>query len=327
MFEHIDESRFAGKPVGVIYGGTSMERSISLKTGRALAQALRQSGFDVHEYDLPEDLPRFVTAPPAAVLIGLHGGQGEDGTIQGFLETLQIPYTGSGVRASAFAMDKAAAKAVMARDGVRLARGLLLDRGMLGERFAEVLADAGLGLPLVLKPNDSGSSVGVFLCRTPEALEEAREASLGAVLRGESGKILCEELIEGGEFSVGFFNDQCLGSIQIEPALEFYDFHAKYEANTTRYTFVEDPALGRALEQYARAAWRSLGCRGVGRVDVMGQLGPEGFVGAVLEVNTVPGMTATSIIPKLALRHGLSFERLASLMLSSATLEHGQETL
>lgn len=326
MFDHINEQRFEGKAVGVIYGGTSAERTISLKTGRALALALRHSGYDVHEYDLPEDMPRFLSAPPAAVLLGLHGGQGEDGTIQGFLETLQIPYTGSGVRASALAMDKAAAKAVMREAGVALARSVVLSAATLRDGFGAALEAAGLSLPLVLKPNDSGSSCGVFLCRTAEALEEARVSSLALLDRGEAGKILCESLIEGHEFSVGFFEDQCLGAIQIAPLEEFYDFHAKYEAKTTQYTFVEEPALSNALEQMARAAWRALGCRGVGRVDVMGRVGEGGFEGAVLEVNTIPGMTATSIIPKLAARHGLSFERLASLMLSAATLEQGQHT-
>jgi D-alanine-D-alanine ligase len=327
MFAHIDEARFVGKSVGVVYGGTSAERSISLKTGRALAQALRTSGLDVHEYDLPEDLPRFLTNPPAAVLLGMHGGQGEDGTIQGFLETLQIPYTGSGVRASALAMDKAAAKAVMREAGVQLARGVLLDRAALEGHFAQVLSEAGLSLPLVLKPNDSGSSCGVYVCRTEAELEEARAVSLASVLRGESGRILCESMIEGAEFSVGFFGDQCLGAIEITPAEKFYDFHAKYEAKTTNYTFVEDPVVGRVLERVARGAWRALGCRGVGRVDVMGRVVDGALVGGVLEVNTIPGMTATSIIPKLAARHGISFERLALLMLSAAQLEHGQQPL
>lgn len=318
MFEHVDTQRFVGQRVGVLFGGSGPERPISLKTGRALAGALRDAGHDVIEYDLPAALPDLVSSPPAAVLLGLHG-DGEDGTVQGLLEVLGVPYTGSGVLASALSMDKARAKAVMDRAGVPLADGFEIP----GAKFCDLaLSQALEGCAwardgYILKPTDGGSSVGVYLVKD-EATRAAGVAGLQELIDAHMiTGVVVERLLSGPEYSVGFFGDVCLGAIHITPAQEFYDFHAKYESQETSYAVVEDLALARRLEDVAGQAWRALGCRGVGRVDVMA----DGEALFVLEANTIPGMTATSLVPKLAAGHGIDFARFADLMLSSATTD------
>lgn len=322
MLEYIDCTRFSGQSVGVVYGGRGSERAISLITGAALAGALRDAGHEVTEYDLPEDLAALVEDMPAAVLLGMHG-DGEDGTVQGLLELLRIPYTGSGVLTSALAMDKARAKDVMRAAGVPLAPGISLDPADLhDEVFARKLK--GPIAPwhtYVLKPNDAGSSVGVHILTHEDdpapALAKLREL----ISSGLASSVIAECFMSGPEFSVGFFDETCLGTLQITPAQGFYDFHAKYEAKTTAYASLEDAQLRERVERVALSAWRALGCRGVGRVDVMGKTRAcEQIV--VLEINTIPGMTATSLVPKLALKHGIDFTRFADLMLCGATTDH-----
>lgn len=321
MFEDIDRTRFAGEAVGVLYGGRGSERAISLKTGMALANALRDAGHEVTEYDLPEDLGALVEDMPSAVLLGMHG-DGEDGTVQGLLEVLRIPYSGSGVLASALAMDKHRAKVVMKDAGVSLAKGGSLQRHELTPKgYADALERIGLAdQKLVLKPNDSGSSVGVHILEAGQD-PAAALADLAALIDdGKATSVVAEAFMAGPEFSVGFFGQTCLGAIQITPADGFYDYHAKYESNATTYIKVEDEELAQRIQEIAARAWRALGCRGVGRVDVMAASDALDAL-IVLEVNTIPGMTATSLVPKLAASHGISFAEFADLMLSSASTD------
>ncbi|MEM1348426.1 MAG: D-alanine--D-alanine ligase [Myxococcota bacterium] len=322
MLEHIDRTRFVGRPVGVILGGDSPERPVSLETGDALASALEAMGWDVTRYDFPEDMQRFIADPPAAAVLGLHGGAGEDGTVQGFLNLVGVTYTGSGVLASAVASDKVCAKAVMRQAQVPLAAEVVLSHDQLNRPgILAAIEDAGWAQsPVVFKPSDAGSSIGVFVLHDPDDLEQALTQARRLLAAGDVTRFMLEEFLAGPEYSVGFFGDACLGSIQITPAAGFYDFHAKYEARDTVYTPVEDEQLARRIEDAAKAAWRALGGRSVGRVDVMGRDAESARV-AVLEANTVPGMTATSLVPKLAQRHGISFEALVELMLSSATTD------
>lgn len=315
----LDDKRFDHQVVGVIYGGQSAEREISLKTGRALAQALREAGLEVTEYDWPQDMMSFVQQPPKAALLAMHSGVGEDGTLQGFLEIMGVPYTGSGVLATALAMDKSRAKAVMAAHGVELAQGAFLGEGTLSlDDVLAKLAEAKVEYPFVFKPNDSGSSCGVHICKGQPDLIAALEDLAGLQAQGQASGALVERVLSGPEYSVGFFGAQCLGAIKITPAdSTFYDYHAKYQTQTTRYEDV-DGELAQRLEVIAVKAWAALGCRGVGRVDVMGDV--DGSL-CVLEVNTIPGMTATSLVPKLATRHGLSFPQFAARMICSATTD------
>ena len=321
MLEHIDRTRFAGESVGVLYGGRGSERAISLKTGTALANALRDAGHEVTEYDMPEDLGALVEDMPSAVLLGMHG-DGEDGTGQGLLEVLRIPYSGSGVLASALAMDKHRAKVVMKDAGVALAPGCALSRKELEPTaYAAALERCDLvGKKHVLKPNDSGSSVGVHILEAGADASAALADIAGLIDDGKATSAVLEAFLEGPEYSVGFFGDTCLGVINITPAQGFYDYHAKYESDQTSYVRVEDKDLAGRIETLALQAWRALGCRGVGRVDVMGVDAASEHL-AVLEVNTIPGMTATSLVPKLAASHGISFADFADLMLCSASTD------
>lgn len=313
MLSHVDLSPFKGKRVGVLLGGDTDERDVSLNTGRAFVNALKASGYDVAQYDLPADLSRLMDERPAAVIIGLHGGSGENGEIQGFLQMLGIPYTGSGVMASAIAMDKARTKALLRAQGVPTPTGTYLGA-------AEFDADAGqdylrtVALPCVVKVNDAGSSVGVYLCDDPDSFVAACKSVAVHLTEEPTSGVLFEDVVRGPEYSVGFFDDVFMGAIKISPAAQFYDYEAKYESDTTEYDFVEDAGLLVKLETLGRATYRALGCRGVARVDLIGN--SEEL--CVLEVNTIPGMTATSLIPKMASRHGIEFNRFTEMMLACA---------
>jgi D-alanine-D-alanine ligase len=309
MLNHVETGKFRGRPVGVVLGGDSDEREVSLSTGRALTGALKSLGYDVTVYDVPRDIDRLVADRPAAVLLGLHGGSGENGTFQGFLEALGIPYSGSGVLASALAMDKARAKAILRTADVPTPNSLFVDD--VASADAEAIG-ATLGWPLVAKVNDGGSSVGVFLCH-----DEAELASALDALSATSG-VLLEQYIEGEEFTVGFFDHVCLGVIRVDAANEFYDFDAKYDSDQTEYHPVEpEHPLFDRLVSLAETTYETLGCRGVARVDVIAR-DRELFV---LEANTIPGMTATSLIPKMARRLGIEFDVFVERMLDAATTD------
>ena len=324
MFDDLHMTRFRNQPVGIATGGTSQEREISLKTGRAFEEALKAKGYDVTVYDVATDLAQIAADQPAAVLLGIHGGLGEGGALQGFLECLGIPYTGSGVLASALAMDKGRAREICAGRGVPVASGRLVDPGELSDPASlaeEFLADPGL--PFVAKLNDSGSSFGVYICESEDDVEQTFEALAEDVGDRSSSGVLVEAFVEGPEYTVGFFDDECLGVIEVVPGEGFYDFEAKYESGDTEYRPVSDPAICEPLEEWSRLALDALGCRGVTRVDFKGRPDREGRA-VMLEVNTIPGMTATSLVPKLAAAKGVPFQEFVEAMLVSATSDAGQ---
>lgn len=325
MLDEIDTSRFEGRRVGVAYGGRSPERPVSLETGEALAEALRAQGYDVEEYDFPDALDRVVENPPAAVLLAFHGGAGENGTIQGFFETLGVPYTGSGVLASALALDKARSKALFREAGMMTPAS-----GRLSPDEAADIDEGGvenwmrrndLEPPVVVKPTDGGSSQGVAICQTLTDATSAVQAAGREGTHSPSSGVLVEDFVDGEEYTVGFFGSECLGSLQVIPGEEFYDYQAKYESNETRYEIVEKPSLSQRLEAAGRLACETLGCRGVARVDFIAHDDRGDQVLYALEVNTIPGMTATSLVPKLAKHRGVSFEEFAELMISAATCD------
>ncbi|TXD39858.1 D-alanine--D-alanine ligase [Lujinxingia vulgaris] len=323
MFSELATTTFRGKPVGVITGGDTPEREVSLKTGAAFENALRARGYDVTVYDLATDVARLVADAPAAVIIGSHGGLGENGALQGLLECVGIPYTGSGVLASALAMDKARARELAADVGVPVARGVALRLSDVAESDDEAIVarilDAGVQLPMVVKLNDAGSSFGVAICTTSEEAHAAIRELRAHLSDDPASALLIEDYIEGPEYTVGFFGDTCLGAIQITAAQGFYDYEAKYQSQQTRYDALEEGALHARLEELGRLAYNALGCRGVARVDFKGDVTTE--QGRFLEVNTIPGMTATSLVPKMAVARGVPFEELVELMLSGARLD------
>lgn len=331
LYASIQKDARRGQRVGVVTGGQSSERAISLRTGEGFVGALKKLGYEPLVYDMPADLGKLVADRPDALLLGLHGGAGENGVLQGFLETLGVAYTGSGVLASALAMDKGHAKAVLNHAGVPTPSGLRL-AGFGDFDFEAVNADLdalGLELPLVVKPNDEGSSVGVYLCKEETDFAVALDTLWDREVGEGTPAILVEQFLNGPEYTVGFFDDICLGSIEVRPEDGFYDYRAKYESEKTRYQAVEDEELKFRLETIGRHAYKALGCRGVARVDIKAHL-PKGSSDAqgqdagaqmqlyVLEINTIPGMTATSLIPKLAASHGIAFEDFTELMLAAS---------
>lgn len=296
--------------VAVLFGGKSAEREISLKSGTAVLNALRARAVDAHAFD-PRDkgLEHLLSEKFDRVFIALHGRYGEDGTVQGALELMGIPYTGSGVLGSALAMDKLRSKLVWEAAGIGSAAYAHCEAGTPPD-FEKILAR--LGLPLMVKPVHEGSSIGMS------------KVTAGAELPGAyrlaakyDSQILIEEFVEGMELTAGVLGDEALPLIRLETPRVFYDYQAKYFADDTRYLCPcgLPPEQERAIRAEALEAFRVLGCRGWGRVDLM--LGKEGKR-YYLEVNTAPGMTDHSLVPMAARARGMSFEDLVLRILELA---------
>ncbi|MCO6517481.1 MULTISPECIES: D-alanine--D-alanine ligase [Snodgrassella] len=296
--------------VAVLMGGFSSEREVSLASGAAILTALQSRGIDAQAFDPSErPLSELVSSGFTRAFNILHGSYGEDGIVQGALEALGIPYTGCGVAASALGMDKFRSRLVWQGVGLPCVPFIVLRDD---SDFAAV--EKELGLPLFVKPAAEGSSVGVIKIRQTGELAQVYQQ-----LKQYHGEILAERAIEGGEYTCGILGEQVLPSIRIVPATEFYDYEAKYHRDDTKYLCPAD--LAAPDEQYMRdltaRAFKALGGRGWGRVDFLRDV--DGTI-YILEVNTVPGMTAHSLVPKAAREIGLSFEDLCVEILSHATL-------
>ena len=298
--------------VAVLLGGVSSEREVSLRSGAAVAAALRRLGHAVTEIDAGPDLAeRLAEVRPEAVFIALHGRFGEDGCVQGLLELLGLPYTGSGVLASALAMDKVLAKRLFRAAGLPVPPGV---DGLATELVRRPLESLGLSLPVVVKPRSEGSSVGVSIVRDPAALAGALAA---AAVHGPH--VLLERYVAGREVHVAVLDGRPLGTIEVVPSAEFYDYAAKYQRQDTQYICPArlSPAAEAAALDVAARAHQALGCRGVTRADLIVTPAGEPYL---LEVNTLPGMTATSLVPKIACGLGMSFEDLCATLLAGARL-------
>lgn len=293
--------------VGVLLGGRSAEREISLLSGNAVLAALRRSGVDAHPFDPGRrGLDELIAERFDRVFIALHGRYGEDGTIQGALELLGIPYTGSGVMASALAMDKWRSKLLWLAAGVPTPEHRLLEPGSDLDRVAREL-----GLPLFVKPAREGSSIGVSKVKSVAELAAAyKEAAKYDSL------VLAEAFIDGAEVQFPVIGDRVLPSIRIETPHEFYDYDAKYFADDTRYLCPGLPeAQERELAQLVLRAFRVLGCSGWGRVDLLLDRAGRPYF---LEANTSPGMTDHSLVPMAARQNGQAFEDLVLEILDGA---------
>lgn len=307
-----EKGRFRGKTVGVFLGGESSEREVSLRTGAAAVGALRRRGYAVKEIDVRGDWLAAVRGAAVDVaFIALHGRFGEDGCIQGAFELARVPYTGSGVAASALSMSKVLAKRVAAAAGVPCAADAVYE-----DVDPEAPPPPGLGFPLVVKPDREGSTVGVSIVRSPEewgaAMAEARRFD---------ARVLVEAYVPGREITVGIVNGRVLPAIEIVPksGSGFYDYQSKYTAGQTEYVIpvpMDREVLARASE-YTRRAASALQLRGAARLDY--RVDPAGSL-FFLEANTIPGMTETSLLPKAARFDGLSFEDLVEEILDDAGL-------
>ncbi len=298
--------------VAVLFGGTSAEREVSLKSGAAVLAALQSAGVDAHAFD-PADRPLEDLKREGfeRVFIALHGRGGEDGSVQGALDLLGIPYTGSGILASALAMDKWRTKLVWQAAGLPVADFVILD-----EDSDFVAVEQQLGLPLFVKPANEGSSIGISKVKTPGGLKAAyvEAAKYDSI-------VMAERFLAGGEFTVGILgtgkNAKALPPIRIVPTTDFYDFEAKYLRDDTEYRIPSGLPVGeeKAMQDMALRAYAVIGGRGWSRIDVMLDASGKQYC---LEANTAPGMTDHSLVPMAAKAAGIPFPQLVVRLLEDA---------
>jgi D-alanine-D-alanine ligase len=327
--------------VAVLMGGRSSEREVSFSTGRGIAQSLRNLGHDVTSIDAadgrelpagqegtgartleavralpPEEMLTALQAPAVraaeVVFIALHGTWGEDGSVQAALELAGKTYTGSGVLASALAMDKAMSKRVFEREALPTPHWMLLEAGVPGSALDVSLLG---GYPLVVKPNAEGSTIGLSIVRHPSELQPAI-----AKAAEHDPQVLVEQYVEGRELTVAVIGEVAYPIVEIEPKSGFYDYTAKYTKGMSVYTCpaVLDKELARHVRELAVEAAQVLGCRGVARVDFRLSEDDEP---TILEVNTLPGMTPTSLVPMAAAAKGMSYDQLVARILDLAVAD------
>ena len=298
--------------IGVLMGGSSSEREVSLRSGRAALKAFTELGLDATGIDADTKLPEnLVSAGVERAFIALHGPLGEDGAVQGLLEVMGIPYTGSGVLSSALCMDKEVSKAVMRSCGIRTP-----DYTVLSSPGEKISIPASMRLPYVVKPASEGSTIGIRLVSKKKELEGALKEAFKY-----SDKVLIESFIEGREITVSVLNGVTLPVVEIKVREGlFYDYDSKYTPG--RVDFETPASIGDTLTKKAEVAalkaYKRLGCRGAARVDMI--IAKSGAV-EVLEINTVPGMTETSLLPMAARASGLDYNKLVKVMIEGAALD------
>lgn len=302
------------KRVGVLMGGISHERDVSLKTGRAILNALRESGYNAIGIEVSFDIvKRLLEEGIDVAFIALHGRWGEDGTVQGLLELLRIPYTASGVLASALAMNKIKAKEIFTYHGIPTPEFVTPQE--------DELEELPFPPPWVVKPASEGSTIGVSIIEEKKGLKEALRRA-----KRYDHQVFIERFIAGKELTVGILRSEPLPVVEIAPKGGFYDYHAKYTPGMTEYILparISEQERGKA-QRLSLKAYQVLGCSGCARVDLLLGEGGEIFV---TEVNTLPGMTETSLVPKAAAYDGISFPELVEIILEEASLkiEGGEE--
>ncbi len=291
--------------IAVVMGGTSHEAEISLRSGAAIAEALREAGCEVVEVKLKQDSIEMLPRDVEAVFIALHGGYGERGGIQADLDAIKMPYTGPGATASTLCMDKEATKQILRKAGIPVAEGCLVTMDAIHQCCP-------IALPVVVKPPRDGSSVGLSKVERPEDWAEAVRL---ACAQDEHGEALVETYIPGKEWGVSVINGQALPVIEIQTPNNWYDFQAKYTTRGSHHLFPESSPLTELVQALAVQAVEATGCRGAVRVDF--RVTPEGKP-FVLEINTVPGCTATSLLPEAARFAGISFSELCKDLIAQA---------
>lgn len=320
------------KRIGVLAGGTSAEREVSLKSGNAIYTALLNLGYDAVFIDVTDNICKDLKKEGIEIaFLALHGGHGENGAIQGLLEVMGIPYTGSGVLSSALAMDKEASKKIFLYHNIPVAPFVVIDRELgspksrktfwdssqLGERINPQLITAVVDFPLqwVVKPIAEGSSIGVSIVKDEEDLTDAVKSAFAY-----GRKIIIEKYISGKEIQIGVLGQTVLGGVEVRPSKEFYSYEAKYTPGLTQYILppeIDDYAY-ETLKDIALKAHNALGCKGATRVDFILDESNEPYI---LEVNTIPGMTETSLLPKIAKLSGLEFSDLIEEILKQTLLD------
>ncbi len=300
--------------IAVLMGGRSAEREVSLVSGRGCAKALREEGFEVVEIDAAEKLAeKLGAARPDAAFNALHGRWGEDGCVQGLLELMQIPYTHSGVLTSALAMHKQRTKDVYQAAGLPIVKSIVADRREVAGRHL-------MEPPYVIKPVNEGSSVGIYIIRKGD---NRPPAELGTDNWNLSNEMMVEEFVPGRELTVAVMGDRALGVTEITTDLAFYDYEAKYAAGGSQHILpaqVPDEISAEAM-RLSVAAHAALGCRGVSRTDLRYDDTGGKHRLILLETNTQPGMTPTSLVPEQAALHGMSYAKLCRWMVEDASCD------
>ncbi len=311
--------------LALIFGGRSSEREVSLNTGRNIEEGLDPRKFNIFRYDVKTDLEKFVNDAQNKridkVFIALHGRLGEDGTIQGLCELLQIPYTGSGVLASALGINKLATKIILQQNRLSVPPYVSFSAKDLQNSTSEEIAETldVVSIPCVVKPNKEGSSIGVSIVKTPEKLIEALDLSARF-----DEEIIIEKYIQGKEVTcaiLGNENPQALPLIEIRPKNEFFDFEAKYDPKMCEEICPAplNKKISKKIQKIAINSYKALGCRGFARVDLILDKNNEIFV---LEINTIPGLTKNSLFPKAAKASGITFPELLEKIIKLAKLDY-----
>ncbi len=302
------------KKIGILLGGLSAEREVSLRSGTAVLKALKSIGYPVVAIDAKGDFyAKLKKQKIGQVFIALHGGHGENGAVQGMLEIMGIPYTGSGVLASSLAMDKVASKKIFLYHKIPVPPFAIVQGSKFNVQSSmknmkqgtlNIELRTGFRFPWVVKPSTEGSSVGVAIVKDHKAFQTALKK---AFVYGET--VLIEKYIRGQEVQIAILDNKVLGGVEVRPSDEFYSYKAKYTAGRTQYIFPPqlDSKTYRKAEKAALAAHQALGCSGATRVDLIIDKNNNPYV---LEVNTIPGMTETSLLPKIAKNAGLEFPQL-----------------
>lgn len=309
--------------IAVLMGGTSGEREVSLRSGGAIAKALRDLGYEVLEIDVGQEVVEQVAelrGSADTAFIALHGRLGEDGTVQGLLELMAIPYTGSGVMASAMAMDKIMSKQLFRANAIPVADDVVVTVADIESLGLEGVAEGvslDLGFPCIVKPNCEGSTLGANRARNVEELEEALEDALSY-----DEQLIVERYIEGRELTVGLIGGEpvVLPVLEVVASKGIYDYECKYTKGMTEYIVpaLIPEELSYELKRLSLKAHKVLGCEGFSRVDFMMDSGGRAYC---LEVNTIPGMTELSLIPKAAKAAGISFAQVVEMILGTARLK------
>ena len=310
--------KLTNKRIGVLMGGQSAEREVSLRSGKAIYNALKGLGYDVVAIDVGHDIFNILKRKKIEIaFIALHGGYGENGGVQGMLEVLGIPYTGSGVLASALSMDKEASKKIFLYQKIPVPPFIIVQRSTINVQRSEMEIKSLINfrMPWVVKPATEGSSIGVSIVREERQIRPAVEKALSF-----SNRVIIEKYIQGKEVHIGILSGKVLGGVEVKPSLEFYNYEAKYTAGMTEY--ILPPEINSKVYEKAKEialnAHIALGCGGATRVDLKidGKGNPY-----VLEVNTIPGMTETSLLPKIAKQAGMDFPDLIEEILRGAVNE------
>ncbi len=302
------------KRIGVLAGGTSAEREISLKSGNAIYKTLLNLGYDAVFIDVSDNICEDLKKGNIEIaFLALHGGHGENGAIQGLLDVMGIPYTGSGVLSSALAMDKEASKKIFLHHGIPVTPFVVIERDNLKSQIPNLKSQ--IEMPWVVKPVAEGSSIGVNIVKAEEDIDDAVQSAFSY-----GRKIIIEKYISGKEIQIGILGQTVLGGVEVRPSKEFYSYEAKYTPGLTQYILppeIDDYAY-ETLKDVALKAHNALGCKGATRVDFILDESNEPYI---LEINTIPGMTETSLLPKIAKLTGLEFPDLIEEILKQTLLD------